>query len=135
MRDIGHFIGGKQVPGASGRTGNVHNPATGEVTYTSAGHNPPVLVRAAGGYELLTGGSVMLGILPMARYEAQTIKLEKGDVLVMFSDGVTEAVNPKDERYTSLVGKMLILPVLNREIPVSLIMRGNSHDRASAVVA
>ena len=59
------------------------DPATGEVTYTSAGHNPPVLVRAAGGYELLTGGSVMLGILPMARYEAQTIKLEKGDVLVM----------------------------------------------------
>ena len=32
MREIGHFIGGKQVPGASGRTGNVHNPATGEVS-------------------------------------------------------------------------------------------------------
>lgn len=77
----------------------VYDPTTGEIVYTSAGHNPPVLVRATGGYELLTGGSVMLGILAMAKYEEQRAKLEPGDVLVMFSDGVTEAPNPNDEEY------------------------------------
>jgi phosphoserine phosphatase RsbU/P len=77
----------------------VYDPTNGEIVYTSAGHNPPVLVRATGGYELLTGGSVMLGILPMAKYEEHRAQLEPGDVLVMFSDGVTEAPNPNDEEY------------------------------------
>ncbi len=77
----------------------VYDPTTGEIVYTSAGHNPPVLVRATGGYELLTGGSVMLGILSMAKYDEYRAKLEPGDVLVMFSDGVTEAPNPNDEEY------------------------------------
>ena len=75
------------------------DPATGELTYVSAGHNPPVLVRAKGGYELLPGSGLILGILPMAKYEESRATLEKGDVLVMFSDGVTEAPNPADEEY------------------------------------
>jgi len=75
------------------------DPLTGELVYVSAGHNPPVLVRAQGGYELLPGGGLILGILPMAKYEESRITIEKGDVLVMFSDGVTEAPNPNDEEY------------------------------------
>jgi sigma-B regulation protein RsbU (phosphoserine phosphatase) len=75
------------------------DPATGEFEYTSAGHNPPLLVRAAGGYEALGGGGVILGILPGAKYESKRVRLAKGDVLVMFSDGVTEAPNPQGEEY------------------------------------
>jgi phosphoserine phosphatase RsbU/P len=75
------------------------DPITGELVYVSAGHNPPVLVRAKGGYELLPGGGLILGILPLAKYQESRITVEKGDVLVMFSDGVTEAPNPNDEEY------------------------------------
>ena len=77
----------------------VVNPATGELVYTNAGHNPPLLVRAAGGFELLKGGGVILGILPMAQYKETIAQMEPGDVLVMFSDGVTEAANPSDEDF------------------------------------
>jgi len=77
----------------------VADPATGELVFTNAGHNPPLLVRAKGGFELLAGGGMILGILPMAQYEEFRINMERGDTLVLFSDGVTEAVNPSDEDF------------------------------------
>ena len=77
----------------------VADPATGELVFTNAGHNPPVLVRAKGGFELLSGGGMILGILPMAEYTEVRAKMEPGDTLVLFSDGVTEAVNPSDEDF------------------------------------
>jgi serine phosphatase RsbU (regulator of sigma subunit) len=75
------------------------NPATGDLKYVSAGHNPPLMVRAQGGYEELTAGGVILGILPMAKYEEAAAKMEPGDVLVLFSDGVTEAADPNDNEF------------------------------------
>jgi phosphoserine phosphatase RsbU/P len=92
----------------------VANPVTGELVFTNAGHNPPVLVRAAAKdnkFELLKGGGLILGILPMAKYEEALITLESGDVLVLFSDGVTEAADPSDddfgeERLAALVASM-----------------------------
>jgi sigma-B regulation protein RsbU (phosphoserine phosphatase) len=57
------------------------------------------LVRAKGGFELLAGGGMILGILPMAEYTEVHAKMEPGDTLVLFSDGVTEAVNPSDEDF------------------------------------
>jgi len=77
----------------------VADPSTGELVYTNAGHNPPLLVRAAGGFENLAGGGVILGILPMAVYKESRVRMEPGDVLVLFSDGVTEAANPDDEDF------------------------------------
>ena len=47
----------------------VADPATGELVYTNAGHNPPLLMRAAGGFETLAGGGMILGILPKAVYK------------------------------------------------------------------
>ncbi len=86
----------------------VANPATGELVFTNAGHNPPLLVRAAGGFETLKGGGVILGILPMAVYKESHAQMEPGDILVLFSDGVTEAADPQDhdfgeERLANLV--------------------------------
>jgi phosphoserine phosphatase RsbU/P len=77
----------------------VANPATGELVYTNAGHNPPLLVRASGGFDQLAGGGVILGILPGAAYKETIAQMQPGDVLVMFSDGVTEAVSPADEDF------------------------------------
>ncbi len=75
------------------------DPATGELVYTNAGHNPPLVVREGGGFETLGGGGVILGILPQAAYQESRIILNRGDTLVLFSDGVTEAVNPGDEDF------------------------------------
>ena len=87
------------------------NPATGELQYVSAGHNPPLIVRADGRFETLVAGGVILGILAMAKYEEAYAQLEVGDILILFSDGVTEAADPDDndfgeERLANMVYKL-----------------------------
>jgi serine phosphatase RsbU (regulator of sigma subunit)/pSer/pThr/pTyr-binding forkhead associated (FHA) protein len=72
------------------------DPATGELVYTNAGHNPPLLVRKNGTVEQLQGGGIILGILGIAKYQDFRIRMDPGDTLVLYSDGVTEAVNPSD---------------------------------------
>ena len=90
---------------------SVADPATGELAYVNAGHNPPLLVRASGGFEALEGGGMILGIMPKAVYQERQAALLPGDVLVLFSDGVTEATDPGgqefgEERLASLVCKL-----------------------------
>lgn len=77
----------------------VIDPATGELTYCSAGHNPPMLIRANGGIEALDESGIVLGILQDAAYEQVRCRMEPGDTLVIFSDGVTEATNPQGEEF------------------------------------
>ena len=74
--------------------------STGEMEYSNAGHNAPVVVRhATGQVELLTAGGPVLGILPNITYAGGRTRLEPGDLLVMYSDGVSEAPNIKDEEF------------------------------------
>jgi serine phosphatase RsbU (regulator of sigma subunit) len=77
----------------------VFEPATGALRWASAGHNPPILVRADGAAEMLDGGGPVLGILPVALYSEYQTSLERGDMLVIYSDGVTEATDPKEDEY------------------------------------
>jgi len=78
----------------------IADPRTGHVTYANAGHNPPLVVLAKGGFELLEGaGGMILGILPMAQYQEANVTLDPGDVLVLFSDGVTEEADPDDNQF------------------------------------
>jgi sigma-B regulation protein RsbU (phosphoserine phosphatase) len=72
---------------------------TGRVTYVNAGHNPPVLVRADGRVETLTAGGMVLGLFESVPYEEGATSLEPGDLLVVYSDGVTETFNAKDEEF------------------------------------
>jgi serine phosphatase RsbU (regulator of sigma subunit) len=72
----------------------VMDMATGEVKFANAGHNPPILVRASGETELLDAGGPILGIVPFAPYQEEHTHLEPGDMLVLYSDGITEATNP-----------------------------------------
>jgi phosphoserine phosphatase RsbU/P len=78
----------------------VLDAATGELAYVNAGHNPPLLAHADGEVERLEGTGLVLGILAQARYEKRTCRLAPGDVVVLFSDGVTEASRPDvDEEF------------------------------------
>jgi serine phosphatase RsbU (regulator of sigma subunit) len=72
---------------------------TGELTFCNAGHNPPLIVRAGGTYEQLQGGGPVLGILPSIDYEEYHARLDEGDSLVIYSDGVTEANNPAGDEF------------------------------------
>jgi serine phosphatase RsbU (regulator of sigma subunit) len=74
-------------------------PETGEVTYCNAGHNPPLLVRSGGQVEWLEGGGPVLGILPETVYEEHRCWLQPGEVVVLFSDGATEATDSMGEEF------------------------------------
>ncbi len=72
---------------------------TGELTYCNAGHNPPLIIRNDGTWEELKGGGPVLGILEFIEYKEYSAHLAEGDILVIYSDGVTEAGNPKGEEF------------------------------------
>ncbi|PYQ04403.1 MAG: hypothetical protein DMF83_18580, partial [Acidobacteria bacterium] len=65
----------------------------------NAGHNPPIVVRADGSLDTLTTGGVVLGLFDEGAYEQATTRLDRGDVLVVFSDGVTETWNRDDVEF------------------------------------
>jgi sigma-B regulation protein RsbU (phosphoserine phosphatase) len=71
----------------------------GVLIFSNAGHNPPMLVHRDGSCEKLTDGGVALGVLADARYEERPIALQNGDVLVLYTDGVSEAENEKSELF------------------------------------
>jgi sigma-B regulation protein RsbU (phosphoserine phosphatase) len=75
------------------------NPATGELIYTNAGHNAPLLWRASGVLERLDVGGLPLGIQSECAYQCGSTVLSRGDMLVIFTDGVVEAVNERGEEY------------------------------------
>jgi sigma-B regulation protein RsbU (phosphoserine phosphatase) len=72
--------------------------ATGTLTYCNAGHNPPMLFARAGLRRLDQGGLV-LGLFQHASYDEGSLQLQPGDVLVIFSDGVSEALNLSGEEF------------------------------------
>ncbi len=69
------------------------------VHYINAGHNNPILRRASGQIERLDVGGLPFGILPEAQYQDATVTLAPGDWLIIFTDGLVEAVNSRDEEY------------------------------------
>jgi serine phosphatase RsbU (regulator of sigma subunit)/pSer/pThr/pTyr-binding forkhead associated (FHA) protein len=75
------------------------DPGSGRLDYVNAGHNPPILVRAAGEVEKLSIGGLVLGIFEDVSYEGGTIEMGQGDTLVVYSDGVTETWDPEGEEY------------------------------------
>jgi phosphoserine phosphatase RsbU/P len=71
----------------------VFDPITGALHYVNAGQNPPILRRVNGALERLTSGGVALGMFDLSAYTAGDTWLAPGDVLVLYSDGITEAEN------------------------------------------
>ena len=75
------------------------DPPSLTLSYVNAGHNAPILRRASGANERLTSGGMPLGIQAEASYEAGTVSLRAGDWLVVFTDGLVEALNARGEEY------------------------------------
>jgi sigma-B regulation protein RsbU (phosphoserine phosphatase) len=75
------------------------NLKTGAFTYCNAGHNPPLLIRAGGRIDELTEGGLVLGVKGDADYQDGTASLSCGDMLFLYTDGVTEAKNSVDEEF------------------------------------
>jgi len=67
--------------------------------FSNAGQDPPILLRKEGAIEYLIEGGVALGVLSEARYEERPVALAPGDVLVMYTDGVSEAESPENEMF------------------------------------
>jgi phosphoserine phosphatase RsbU/P len=77
-----------------------YNPAICELRYVNAGHNPPVLLRGSSGEPLpLEAGGLVVGLLPEAPYEEQPVRMEPGDVLIAYTDGISEAMTADDEEW------------------------------------
>jgi sigma-B regulation protein RsbU (phosphoserine phosphatase) len=73
---------------------------SGTFTYARAGHNPPLLVRAAdGSMTPLMPPGIVLGVLEEAHFEQETTQLQPGDVVVMYTDGVVEAIDERNQEF------------------------------------
>ena len=81
----------------------IFNPVTRELCYVNAGHNPPLLIRdsadGSNGPVRLHAGGPVIGLFPNTTYNEQSITLESGDVLLAYTDGISEAMNENEEEW------------------------------------
>ena len=79
----------------------IYDPADMTLTYASAGHNPPRLKRCSDGSMFVLDGaqSIPLGIMPDTKFEQATMQLIRGDQVVLYTDGITEAFNPEGDLF------------------------------------
>jgi sigma-B regulation protein RsbU (phosphoserine phosphatase) len=75
-----------------------YDPSTSLLTYVNAGHNPPYILRGKKAIPLDATG-IVVGLLPNADYEQVTIPMHAGDVLLTYTDGISEAMNYQDEEW------------------------------------
>jgi serine phosphatase RsbU (regulator of sigma subunit) len=75
----------------------IYEPGTGRLTYVNAGQNPPLIRRRDGRFERLHGTGIALGLFENAEYCAAETHLAPGDLLVFYSDGITEAEDPSGQ--------------------------------------
>ena len=102
------------------------DPPTGRLLFTSAGHNPALLLRATGEPEWLRANGVPLGLLPGATYREGELTMEKGDVLLVYTDGITEALNPDDEEFGE--ARLLEAAARHRGLPLRDLASGLERD-------
>lgn len=100
----------------------VIDPKRNTLTYASAGHNPPLWLRARSGHAYpLNLPGIALGVIPEVNLREETIALSPGDVIALYTDGVTEALNDREEEFG--------VPHLEQTI------RENLHRSADEIVA
>lgn len=117
--------------------------AAGTLVYSNAGHYFPILVRADGGVERLETGGPVLGVLPHAEYEEAHVALSRGDRLVLFTDGLTEARNGAGEEFGDMrlvdaarVHRACSAPALQARLTaaVAAFTGGETQDDATLIV-
>jgi phosphoserine phosphatase RsbU/P len=77
----------------------VIDTVTGTLTYSNAAHPPPVLIRKTGQIEILDKGGTIIGLGGIVPFEEGEVVLEKGDRVILFTDGILDCQNPEDEFY------------------------------------
>lgn len=78
----------------------IYDLQTGQITFTNAGHNPPYILKADGQVEVVKSPcNLVLGAVPDMPFSCDTMKLDPGDTLYMFTDGVTEAENKNHDQF------------------------------------
>ncbi|MFI4944685.1 MAG: PP2C family protein-serine/threonine phosphatase, partial [Burkholderiales bacterium] len=75
------------------------DPGPGRLSYTNAGHNPGLLFRADGSVQRLEANGMPLGLFPLVEYERVETTLARGELLLLYTDGITEAANPRGEEF------------------------------------
>ena len=75
------------------------DPQTGTLTYSNGGHNAPIFVRNSGEVERLDTGGLPIGMMQGVVYQEASVAFEVGDVLVIYSDGITESINEREEEF------------------------------------
>ena len=99
----------------------VFDPATGTITYVNAGHNPGLWI-SPGGIELLPSGGVPVGMMPGVVHRQASIRVAPGDTILLYSDGITEALNGSDEEFG--MERLTALAIGGRtEVPAELSRR------------
>jgi serine phosphatase RsbU (regulator of sigma subunit) len=98
----------------------VWNPTTGELIYANAGHNPPLLVRANGELVELHSRGIALGVVEHIAPEGSATHLLPGDCLVLYTDGITDALNSADQEFGLARLKQVLLDA--REQPADQIV-------------
>jgi phosphoserine phosphatase RsbU/P len=91
------------------------------LTFSNAGHYAPILIRKNGTKELLGEGGPLLGVIPDATYEERPVGLTSGDLLVFYTDGVTEAINPLREQFGQERLEKLLLSSI--DMPADAVMQ------------
>jgi sigma-B regulation protein RsbU (phosphoserine phosphatase) len=76
------------------------DPASAVLRYVNAGHNPGLLLGRDGSLRTLGPGGLPLGLLPGSTYRSDTLAMEPGDLLCLYSDGVTECLSPAEEEFS-----------------------------------
>ena len=114
----------------------VYMPSTGLLTFVNAGQNPPLIRRADGRYERLTATGVALGMFEHSRFASVESLLNPGDMLVLYSDGITEAEDPSGQPLEE-AGLQAVLDHHAYETPAAIGARVlaavEAHARASRV--
>jgi phosphoserine phosphatase RsbU/P len=88
------------------------DPSSGTLVYSNGGHNTPILVRPSGEVVSLESGGLPIGMMQGAQYQEGSVQFGNGDVLLIYSDGITESVNDKDEEF----GETRLIEVLRNNI-------------------
>lgn len=99
-----------------------------EIRFLNAGHNPALLLRSSGEIQQLETSGLPLGLLPDSTYDAEAVGVGPGDLLCVYSDGITEAVSPDDEQFG--IDRLCDVLVTGRDESLETIIR--SIDRATA---
>jgi phosphoserine phosphatase RsbU/P len=75
------------------------DPDTGTLAYSNGGHNAPIFVRRGGEVERLDKGGLPIGMMQGVVYQEASVAFDRGDVLVIYSDGITESINEREEEF------------------------------------